>query len=164
MSEKRALIDDRSAASPALWRFFTDAVMGGVSSGQMSDQPVAGRAALCLTGRVSTENRGGFIQMALDVPAPTGGPWRGIELDVLGNGLHYGLHLRTRDMSLPWQSWRARFETTPSWQTVQLPFERFEPYRTSGRLEPAAIRRLGVLALGEPMEARVCVARVAWMR
>jgi hypothetical protein len=164
VSEDRALIDDRSAACPALWRFFTDAVMGGVSTGRMSEEPVAGRAALCLLGSVSTENRGGFIQMALDVPAPTGGPWRGIELDVLGNGLSYGLHLRTSDMILPWQSWRARFATTPSWQTVQLPFERFEPYRTSGRLAPAAIRRLGILALGEPMEARVCVARLAWLR
>ena len=33
-----------------------------------------------------------------------------------------------------------------------------------GALEAAAVRRIGVLALGEAMTAEVCVARVAWLR
>ena len=95
MSEAPAVVDDRSGAAPATWRFFTDAVMGGVSSGQLRAEPVAGRAALCLRGRVSLANRGGFIQMALDVRVPAGFAWRGIELDVRGNDRRYNLHLRT---------------------------------------------------------------------
>ncbi len=159
-----AVIDDRSSQAPAAWRFFTDGVMGGVSSGRMTAETAAGRPALCLRGEVRLENNGGFIQMALELPAPPVGPWRGIELDVLGNGRRYGVHLRTADMTLPWQAWRASFTAPPVWHTVQLPFTAFTPYRHVGTLEAAAVRRIGVLALGEAMTAEVCVARVAWLR
>ena len=158
------LIDDRSGDTPAHWRFFTDGVMGGVSSGRMTAETAAGRSALCLRGEVRLDNSGGFIQMALELPSPPVGPWRGIELDVLGNGRRYGLHLRTTGMTLPWQAWRAAFTAPPVWQTVQLPFSAFTPHRTSGRLEAAAVRRIGILALGEAMTAEVCVARLAWLR
>jgi Complex I intermediate-associated protein 30 (CIA30) len=163
-------LDDRrtgttvSTLGPA-WRFFSDGAMGGVSSGSMSVGTVEGRPALCLRGQVRLDNRGGFIQMALELPAlPEGGPWRGIEIDVRGNGHRYGLHLRTRVMTAPWQAWRASFEAGSTWQTVRLPFDAFEPYRTSGALEPATIRRIGVVAIGERFEAEVCVARLAIYR
>jgi hypothetical protein len=157
-------IDDRGSPAPAAWRFFTDGVMGGVSRGGMTAETAAGRPALCLRGEVRLDNNGGFIQMALELPAPPLGPWRGIELDVLGNGRRYGVHLRTADMTLPWQAWRASFTAPPVWHTVQLPFTAFTPYRHRGTLEAAAVRRIGVVALGEAMTAEVCVARVAWLR
>lgn len=163
-SASAVVIDDRSAQTPADWRFFTDGVMGGLSRGRMTSETAAGRPALCLRGEVRLENNGGFIQMALELPAPPVGPWRGIELDVLGNGRRYGLHLRTADMTLPWQAWRDTFTAPPVWHTVQLPFSAFTPYRHVGTLEAAAVRRIGVLALGEAMTAEVCVARVAWLR
>ena len=43
------------------WRFFTDGVMGGVSTGQA----VIADGALTITGDVSTDNNGGFIQARL---------------------------------------------------------------------------------------------------
>ena len=162
--DSRTLIDDRRGPRPAVWRFFTDGVMGGVSSGGMSAESAAGRAALCLRGEVRLDNGGGFIQMALELPAPPAATWRGIELDVLGNGRRYGLHLRTSDMTLPWQAWRATFTAAPVWQTVRLPFEEFAPHRTPGRLDPATIRRIGIVALGEAMTAEICVGRLAWLR
>ncbi|HSM22129.1 MAG TPA: CIA30 family protein [Rubrivivax sp.] len=158
------LIDDRADPTPAAWRFFTDGVMGGVSSGRMTAETAAGRPALCLRGEVRLDNNGGFIQMALELPSPPSGPWRGIELDVLGNGHRYGLHLRTADMTLPWQAWRATFVAPPVWHTVQLPFAAFMPHRHRGTLEAAAVRRIGILALGQAMTAEVCVARLAWLR
>lgn len=163
-------IDDRGTGTAAstlgpAWRFFTDAVMGGLSSGGMTVEAVGGRAALCLRGQVRLDNNGGFVQMALELPglpeAPEGGPWRGIELDVRGNGQRYGLHLRTSVMTAPWQAWRASFEAGPDWRTVRLPFEAFEPYRTGGTLDAATIRRIGVVAIGARFEADVCVARLA---
>jgi hypothetical protein len=159
-----AVIDDRSGPAPAAWRFFTDGVMGGVSRGRMTAETAAGRPALCLRGEVRLDNNGGFIQMALELPAPPVGPWRGIELDVLGNGRRYGAHLRTADMTLPWQAWRATFTAPAVWHTVQLPFSAFTPYRHRGALESAAVRRIGIVALGEAMTAEVCVARLAWLR
>lgn len=162
--DSTTLIDDRSGPDPAVWRFFTDGVMGGVSTGSMTAGAAAGRAALCLRGRVRLDNNGGFIQMALELSAPAPGSARGLELDVRGNGRRYGLHLRTTVMSLPWQAWRASFAATPAWQTLQLPFTDFTPHRTGGNLDPATIGRIGVLALGEAMDAEVCVARLAWLR
>ena len=39
------------------WRFFTDGVMGGVSSGQVTFLKEDGQAYARMTGRVSTENK-----------------------------------------------------------------------------------------------------------
>lgn len=164
------LIDDRrsGAATSTLgpdWRFFTDGVMGGVSSGAMTVETVAGRGALCLRGQVRLDNNGGFVQMALELPdPPPPGDWRGVEIDVLGNGRRYGVHLRNAGMWLPWQSWRAPFQAAPAWQRVQLPFTAFEPYRTSGKLVAQELRRIGIVAIGEAFEAEVCVARLALYR
>ncbi len=104
------VIDDRRSGSAAstlgpTWRFFSDGVMGGVSTGVMSVESVVDRPALCLRGQVRLENNGGFVQMALEMPAlPQGASWRGVEFDVLGNGRSYGVHLRTRGMMAPWQA------------------------------------------------------------
>jgi hypothetical protein len=164
------LIDDRASGSAAStlgpsWRFFTDGVMGGVSSGSLRIETVQGRSALCLRGQVRLDNNGGFVQIALDLPeGPPAARWRGVELDVLGNGRRYGLHLRTTATSLPWQAWRAPFEAPPMWQRLRLPFEAFEPHRTGGTLRARELRRIGIVAIGEAFDAEICVARVALYR
>jgi hypothetical protein len=161
------VLDDRAApaAGPLPWRFFTDGVMGGVSRGRLSLEAVDGRPAVCLQGRVSLENNGGFLQMALDVPAATADPgWSAVELDLHGNARRYGIHLRTAALTLPWQSYRAAIDAPPRWQRVRLPFTAFVPYRTSAPLEAGALRRIGVLAIGEAFDARVCVGRLALVR
>ncbi len=164
------VIDDRRSGSavctlgPA-WRFFSDRVMGGVSTGGMTTETVKGRPALCLRGQVRLDNNGGFVQIALELPAlPDAASWRGVELDVLGNDRRYGVHVRTRGMTAPWQAFRASFEAGPAWHTVLLPFDGFEPYRTSGTLEAPSIRRVGIVAIGESFDAEVCIARLALYR
>lgn len=156
-------IDDRRAAKRASWRFVTDGVMGGVSTGALTEEVFLGRPALALRGRVRLENNGGFLQMALDVQPPAAG-WSAIELDVAGNGHEYGLHLRMASGVAPWHAYRARFPTTREWQTVRVPVERFRPYGFRGALVPGEVRRLGLLALGEAFDAELYVARVAWVR
>lgn len=170
VGEDSLLIDDRRSGSAASslgpsWRFFSDGVMGGVSTGGMTAETVHGRSALCLRGQVRLENNGGFIQMALELPAlPDALRWRGVELQVLGSAHRYGLHLRTADMTAPWQAWRAGFEAGPAWRTLRLPFEAFEPYRTGGVLKPAAVCRIGLVAIGERFDAELCLARLALYR
>jgi hypothetical protein len=169
-AEDTLLIDDRRSGSAAstlgpAWRFFTDGVMGGLSTGGMTTETVQGRSALCLRGQVRLENNGGFIQMALELPTlPDAPAWRGVELDVLGSTHRYGLHLRTADMTMPWQGWRAGFEAGPSWQTLRLPFTAFEAYRTGGTLQPASVRRIGLVAIGERFQSELCLARLALYR
>jgi hypothetical protein len=171
MAQPIALLDDRSSGTAEAtiggrWRLFTDGVMGGVSTGSMAVETVDGRPALCLRGQVRLENNGGFVQVALDLPSlpappPGATAWQGVELDAWGNGRRYGVHLRTAGLWLPWQAWRAGFEAPPRWQTVQLPFARFEPYRVSGRLDAAELRRIGLVAIGEAVEALLCLGRLA---
>ena len=54
-----ALIEDFTMQPETRWRFFTDAVMGGVSSGQVVFAQEDGRPHARMTGRVSTANRAG---------------------------------------------------------------------------------------------------------
>jgi hypothetical protein len=166
------VIDDRSsgtlqATSGTAWRVVTDGVMGGRSRATLAPDRVGGRPCLRLHGEVSLENNGGFVQAALDL-APAGTldarAYRGIEVDVYGNGETYGLHLRTADTHIVWQAYRAEFHAAPAWQTVRLPFADFRPHRIERALNPGTLRRVGVVAIGRAMQADLCVGRVALYR
>ena len=45
------------------WKMITDQVMGGISQGQLNYQKIGYDDAVILTGKVSTKNNGGFIQI-----------------------------------------------------------------------------------------------------
>ena len=162
------MLDDRSSGTlvsniGTRWRLITDGVMGGISSGRLSLTEVDGRRCLRLHGEVSTANNGGFIQLQLPL-APTGefdaGDYNGVRLVARGNGERYNLHLKTVDLSLPWQSYRVEFLAGTHWQTFDLPFARFAPHRTTRALDPRGLERLGVVAIGRPFTADLCVAEV----
>jgi hypothetical protein len=149
------------------WRLITDRVMGGVSQATVTRAILDGRDCTRLSGAVSTENRGGFVQIATDVDAAIAADaaaWTGLALDVRGNGEGYKLHLRTSDLWLPWQSYRADFATSGDWQTVRLPFSAFAPYRVVGRLRVDRLRRIGVVAIGREFDADLCVAGLSLYR
>ena len=164
------LIDDRAsgdlnASLGTRWQFIADTVMGGVSRGGLATDVVEGRPCLRLTGQVSLENNGGFVQAGLDL-SPDGlldaRGWTGMELEVRGNGETYNLHLRTADTRIVWQSYRASFRAGPDWETVRLPFAGFAPYRIDRPLDLFALRRLGLVAIGRAMAADLCLARMAF--
>jgi hypothetical protein len=168
-----ALIDDLSqphprAANGAAWAFFSDQVMGGVSTGGMARESVAGRMALRLRGAVSLDNNGGFVQLALDFaadrqPVDASG-FAGLEIEVCGPAERYGAHLRTTDLTRPWQSYRQSFETRPEWRTLRLPFSAFHAYRTEAPLALARLSRLGLIAIGREFTADLAVASVRFYR
>ena len=170
MAAEGLLIDDRgtdnldSTLGPA-WRMATDGVMGGVSSGTMTRDTIAGHDCLRMQGDVRLENNGGFIQLVLSMQgtaATDASGYTGIMMDVYGNDEAYNLHLRTDDLWLPWQSYRATFQAPAHWQTVQLPFSDFTPYKTSKTLDLGELERIGVVAIGRAFRADVCVARLGF--
>jgi len=172
MDAKFAVIDDLSREPPlsttgARWQLFTDRVMGGVSSGTMTREMVAGRPAICMRGDVNLENNGGFIQIAIDLAidgkAKNASDWGGVELDVFGNGAEYNIHIRTEDLTQPWQSYRQNFRAGPQWQTVHFRFEDFVPYRTDFALDIRRLRRIGIVAIGRAFSADVCVGALRYM-
>ncbi|MEM8655118.1 MAG: CIA30 family protein [Pseudomonadota bacterium] len=149
------------------WEYVADTVMGGVSTGQANLDEVAGRAAVRLTGSVSLENNGGFVQIAFDLA--DGGlfdasDYTAIALDVRGNGAAYDLRLRTDALTRPWQSFRTEFVAPQAWTTVVLPFSQFEAHRTDATFDPARLRRIGVLAIGREMHVDIAVSRVRLLR
>ncbi len=149
------------------WRLVEDGVMGGQSSGEMEWIQIAGRSCLRLSGTVSTKNNGGFIQVQRPIDeqlASKAGDYRGIEIDVLGNNESYNIHLKQKGLMFPWQSFRANMFATDEWQTIQLPFSAFRPYRTGKRLEPAKLDQVALLAIGKDFQADVCLARIALYR
>jgi len=155
------------AATGSNWQLLTDQVMGGVSKAIMTRDVIAGRAAIRMRGEVSLENNGGFVQIALDL-SPDGRfvdacAWSGIEIDVLGNGEDYGIHLRTDDLTKPWQSYRHIFTAHPQWRTVQLPFDRFFAHRTSLPLDTHRLRRIGVVAIGRAFSADLALGGLRFM-
>ena len=170
MADDLLIIDDRRSGNldstlGASWRMFTDGVMGGVSSGTLTLASIDNRDCLRLQGDVRLENNGGFVQAALDIEktaAADASAYTGIVIDVYGNDEAYNLHLRTDDLWLPWQSYRATFQAPASWQTVQLPFAEFSPYKTRSALDVTELERIGVVAIGRAFTADLCIGRVAF--
>ena len=139
------------------WRFFTDQVMGGVSTGTARIED----GALHLTGRVSTANRGGFIQARSDRIALAPDVTR-LRARLRGDGQVYYLHLRTNATALPWQYYQAAFTAPEGWTEIVLPLSAFKP---SGRLLPAepaatAVRSIALVAYGRDHEADVRLSRI----
>ena len=167
------IVDDLSrkphtATIGTSWQIFTDRVMGGVSDGTISRELVAGRPAIRMRGDVSLENNGGFVQISLDLD-PDGkavdvSAWQGIDLDVFGNGESYAAHLRTADLSRPWQSYRQSFKADPKWRTIELPFKDFVSHRTDVPFNASRLKRIGIVAIGRPFVADVSVGGVRLMR
>lgn len=151
------LIDDFRAEPEQRWRFFADTVMGGVSSGSVQFLSENGTRFARMTGRVSTANNGGFIQMRFDLPeAPPRGS-EGIRLIVRGNNQRYYVHLRTSGTLLPWQFYQGGIDATERWTEFRLPYTAFQ---ASGRMlrrnpKPESIRSIAVVAYGRDHEAAI---------
>ena len=71
------------------WSFFTDGVMGGVSSGKAFLGKSGTDNFVRLEGKVSTANNGGFIQIRHSLTKSLEKDIRGISLKVRGNGEKY---------------------------------------------------------------------------
>ncbi len=140
------------------WAYLADTVMGGVSQG--SAEFAAG--ALRLTGKVSTKNNGGFIQVRTRIdPTETIGK-SGIKIKVKGNGDVYYLHVRNASARLPWHYYTASFKTSEKWKDITISFDEFEKSATlmPRKLKPESIKTIGLVAYGKEHYADVSIANL----
>jgi hypothetical protein len=166
----RLVLTDFQTPEPVMidncaWRGFSDRVMGGVSDGNVEAATVAGKRSLRMTGRVTKESGGGFIQMAMYLggrgDAFDASAYSGLEFLVYGNNEDYNIHIRTADVRWHSQSYRATFFAEPRWQTIRLPWSAFEPNQIEAPLDVAAIQRIGLLGWMREFEADLSVGEVA---
>ena len=166
------IIDDRSSGTlnsnlGTKWRLVTDNVMGGLSSGKLTLDNIKDKNCLRMQGDVTTENNGGFVQIALplldeksdDTPFDASA-YTGIEIEVSGNNENYNIHFRTDNLWFPWQSYRFSFKATPDWQKYRIPFSKLEPYKTYNNFSQDEIIRIGLVAIGREFQANLCVASI----
>lgn len=157
--------DEPIVMDGASWRGFSDRVMGGVSNANLTQDTVGGRSCIRLTGNVTRDNGGGFIQMALYLPRSNGGfdasNYKGVELLVHGNDEAYNAHIRTADAGWHDQSYRATFEAESRWQTVRLPWSAFEAHRMPASMDTTRILRLGLLGWMREFDADLALGEVA---
>lgn len=141
------------------WRFFSDQVMGGVSTGQAQFLTDAGTSYVQMTGDVSTANNGGFIQIRTELADAAPDDAQGVRLVVRGNNQRYFIHLRTRGTMLPWQYYQSGFEAGADWVEVKLPFASFEPSGGGLRATPTpdSLKSVGIVAYGRDHAAEIAV-------
>ena len=164
LSEEMIFEDFSELKSIENWEFISDQVMGGVSLGRFEVLKEKSINFLRMTGNVSLENNGGFIQVRKKVYQSIEGNIKRIKLTTRGNRSDYFIHLRTRGTFLPWQYYQAKFEVSKKWTEVLLPFRDFKA--SSALLKktpyPRDLRSIGVVAFGRDHRAEVEVLEVSY--
>ena len=148
------------------WEFISDQVMGGVSTGKIDFGRWEDRSCLHMTGIVSLENNGGFIQARLKLNPKAkyfdARSFTGVNLRVKGNGESYALHLRTKHTWLPWQFYQAEFQTNEMWQDIKIPFEKFQPVSLKKKLDRSRLKSIAIVAIKKEFKADILVDQISF--
>ena len=163
-------LDDLSAGPSVMarrWSVFSDRVMGGVSMANGAMDNVHGRDALHLTGNVSLEQNGGFIQAACSLGDPPGSGvnargYRGLALSVCGTPGSYFVHLRTANTRAPWQYYGAPLPVSGEWSRIVLDWSAFTPVSIATPLDVRQILRIGIVAAKTAFYADVALSEL-WL-
>lgn len=140
------------------WDLVTDRVMGGQSYGEAQQISEDNQWVTCLKGQISLENNGGFIQLQFDLRAIKNlADYGGLYMTWRGQAPAVAAHLKTDDLSHPWQSYKQACFPSTSWKTDYWSFEKFSPYRTGKPLKPAHICRFGLVAIGAAGSVDLCI-------
>ena len=147
----------------AKWCFVTDKVMGGISKGSLDFKKDNEIYFYRMTGQLSLENNGGFIQFRTKIENhPREKSYKGVRLRVRGNNNEYTVHIRTKYLLLPWQYYESAFQATDQWTTIELPFSSF---KKSNFYQPSSvssqdIKTIGIVAIGREFEAQIDLASI----
>lgn len=145
---------------PSPWQVISDQVMGGVSHATLHTEPRHGAAASCLVGRTHLDNNGGFVQMKLDIkPSELHAHYKGLFIELAGTAHDYNIHVKTAQLTRPWQSFRCTLSVVPEWTRFIIPYSQLLAHRTEEALRPADIQSVAVVAIGEAFAVEVCVRR-----
>ena len=144
------------------WSYVADGVMGGASTGQAAFGQEGGTAFVRLTGTVSTDNNGGFIQVRRFLPDGLPAGTSALILTARGNGEAYHVFVRTKGMARPWMNYKAAFTPGADWSDIRLPLADFAPSQPGmpARFDPVEVISIGLAAYGRDFMADLSVAAV----
>ncbi|MBB6481386.1 CIA30 family protein [Spirochaeta isovalerica] len=163
------LIDDFSGDKFRLnrsWEGFTDQVMGGVSEISISRISRQNEPFVRMSGEVSLENNGGFIQIRHMLSEPfkpfDGSDYQGIRLKVRGRGDGYYIFLRTTATVFPWKFYKSEIMLEETWSTVDLPWSSFSEgdYGTLRAFRPDKLKSLAIVAYGKEFTAQIDISEI----
>ena len=164
LNSKTMIIDNLTPEKNQQWVFFTDRVMGGVSSGKLEIGSEDGSKFYRMTGNVSTANNGGFIQFQADLSniSNTEEVFNGIKIKVRGNNENYQIFIRTNLTVLPWQYYSSEFYASNQWKEIELPFSSFKRsnFYQPKNINNTDIRTLGIVAYGKDYSADLNVGLI----
>ena len=150
-------------AGNAKWCFVTDKVMGGLSEGSLEVKKEGNDYFYRMTGELSLENNGGFIQFRTKIKHhPSDKSFNGVRLRVRGNNHEYVVQLRTKYLLLPCQYYESAFQATDQWTTVELPFTSFKKsivYQPTNVVSQD-IKTIGIVAIGKKFSAKIDLASI----
>ena len=109
---------------PSQWKFISDNVMGGLSTGSIAYEMKEGQSIAYLSGDVTTENNGGFIQFRRNLKEIDLQEANYVKITAKGNGEKYYIHLRTSGTILPWQYYQYAFVVEEKYKDFILPYGR----------------------------------------
>ena len=164
LNSETMIIDNLTPEKNQKWVFFTDRVMGGVSSGKLEIGSEEGSKFYRMTGNVSTANNGGFIQFQADLSniSNTEEVFSGIKIKVRGNNENYQIFIRTNLTVLPWQYYSSEFYASNQWKEIKLPFSSFKRsnFYQPKNINNTDIRTLGIVAYGKDYSADLNVGLI----
>ena len=152
-----------SEDQPSPWLVISDQVMGGVSSAELRQEQRDHSHCSCLIGRTSLDNNGGFVQMKINLQSSQlRTDYQGIFIELYGTAHEYNLHVKSTQLTRPWQSFRSILAVEPRWTRFIVPYGQLQAHRTDAELEPTAITSIAVVAIGQEFAVDVCVRRLGF--
>lgn len=146
------------------WKFISDNVMGGVSTGSINYEVKEDNSSAYLSGNVSTKNNGGFIQIRRSLKDVDLSRAKYIKIIAKGNNQKYFLHLRTSGTILPWQYYQISFEVKEEYKEHILQIKEF---KKSGSFQPnkvnsKSISSVAVVAYGRDHKAEIHIKEISF--
>ena len=151
--------------SSKYWQYISDRTMGGISDGKATLEQDGEIFFARLTGNVSTENNGGFIQLRSRFSFANfekdGKKIKGVRLNVRGNGETYHIFIRTSETQSYRDFYLASFKANSNWEIIDLPFNKFKHrHSTNLFLEGKNIRTLGIVAYGRDFISDISISKI----
>jgi hypothetical protein len=162
------VIDDFTDTQKTPWKFITDNVMGGKSTGKMVFITQDKKPSLHMTGSVSSKKKNNFIQVRRPAnPAPkkkyfNASDYDGLKLKVKGNSQTYAIHFKTSSTLFPWQHYEATFKTQGIWEEIFIPFKDFKPKSLKRAIKTSKLKTMAIVAANPNMKVDITIDEIAF--